>query len=190
MLVISSGSIYYLVADYNFEYEDFKYTDIYNYTDGGCAFTLFGGYKMWSHYHQIVLAGLPIMSDYPQSEYEQILQLGIGDDGTLSLRESPSEKILWTRRTHCDTAYAYYYYSMNKSSSLDYSDNIGIYSIDCSWAMVISREGPINIIKNINLTKSSSEDDEIGGEIVTSIGGNVEEIVFNSSGSFGYRVPW
>ena len=180
MLVISSSSGYYLVADYYFEYQDFSYYVNKNISNG-CIFTLYGGYKMWSQLSKnCTISGLPIMRNYPQSNYELTLELGISDDGTMSLQTRGNEEILWSRRTHCDTNYAYYYYAMNKTQVLTYSNNIGIYSLDCKWAMIITRGNEdVEIIKNIDI----SNYDTVDGQTVARFGNGVTKITFDSSGS-------
>ncbi len=63
MLVISSNSIYYLVAEVVL---DDNITNMTNITsDPQCLFTLYGGYRMWSQLSiNCTIAGLSIMSDY------------------------------------------------------------------------------------------------------------------------------
>eukprot|EP01084_Bolivina_argentea_P250273 419260_1 len=198
MLVISSNSRYYLVAELIIDY---NIKNITNITSDyiSCLFTLFGGYKMWSQLsNNCTIAGLPIMEDYSpyNGEYgtggngainTNIFDLGISINGFLSLQEhSTSENLpLWSRRTHCESDKAYAYYSINKTNSIGYFANSianSIYSIDCSWALIIDKgEGELHVIKDIDATDGDHEIDD--GEIVWRKGSNIRSLVFDIDGS-------
>eukprot|EP01084_Bolivina_argentea_P079578 144327_1 len=175
MLVISSNSLYYLVA----EYSDKSY--YINNGNQNCTFILYGGYKMWSmESSNCTISALEIMKDISANTYDEMLEIGIANDGVLSMQEKFAEDTVWSRRTPCDSNTAYYYYSMNKTNSLRFYDNVvdnSIYSTDCKWAMIISRDGPIKVFKNINETSGD------GGESVWSNGTKVKKLLFDESGS-------
>eukprot|EP01084_Bolivina_argentea_P050146 92211_1 len=116
------------------------------------------------------------MDNYHPNAYNDGFQLAIADNGVLSLQLQSTEQILWSRRTPCEDSNAYFYYSMNLSSSMIYDGTMGLYSLDCSWAMVITRRGPIDFVKDINTETGES------GVTAFSIDATIEQITFNSDG--------
>ena len=107
MLIISSNSIYYLVAT--------------GYNDSTCAFTLYGGYKLWSqNSSDCTIAGLQIMQDYYMSttdSNDDSIEIGISNEGVLSLQLQLTGETVWSRRSPCEIDTAYFYYSMNRTNS-------------------------------------------------------------------------
>eukprot|EP01083_Nonionella_stella_P277433 943139_1 len=157
MLVASSTSTYYLVADAN------------------CVFTLFGGYKMWSQQStNCTIAGLPIMNskmnalgiEFPELSDDESYQLDINDAGYIFLE---MQDTIWSRRTPCDVDQAFYYYSMNQGYFVDKVDN-SIYSLDCQWSLILTATGHVEVTNP-------------AGQVVWSRGSDVESLVFDVNGS-------
>ena len=171
MLIISSNSIYYLVATQN--------DDLIS-----CTFTLYGGYKLWSQISSdCTIAGLEIMQNYYLSttdSNDDSIEIGLSNEGVLSLQLQLTGETVWSRRTPCNIDTAYFYYSMNKTNLLRFFKNVvdnSLYSIDCKWRLIITRDGPINVVKNID------ESNDYEGEVVWSNGTQVERLEFDEDGS-------
>ena len=52
-----------------------------------------------------------------------------------------------------------------------------IYSIDCKWGLVITRDGPIVVVKNVD------ESNDYEGQVVWSNGTQIERLEFDDDGS-------
>eukprot|EP01084_Bolivina_argentea_P207042 353342_1 len=111
---------------------------------------------------------------------ELALEIAISNEGVLSLQNQYTEEIVWSRRTPCDIDTAYFYYSFNKTNSLRYYKGMvdnSIYSIDCKWGLIITRDGPMVVVKNVD------KSNDYQGEIVWSNFTKVERLEFDNDGS-------